>query len=154
MLAVTRWSHGVIYCHMIVTWGHLDQSGRVWRSVDQPEPSVLRSAAIHNLIPVVHVTESICTLCLCCCTLYVALSAFVRVWTSFNLLRMFYVTSCCYSASCLCSCFLPSSLIVFCPSYDPRRRPKVESDSVFRVRWVHFSGAVLVCFTCCYFGRH
>ena len=37
------------------------------------------------------VTESICTLCLCCYTLYVALSMFVRAWTSFNLLRMVYV---------------------------------------------------------------
>ena len=38
-----------------------------------------------------NVTECICTLCLCCCTLYVALSVFFRVWTSFNLLDMFYV---------------------------------------------------------------
>ena len=37
------------------------------------------------------VTECICTLCLCYCTLYVALSMFFRVWTSFNLLRIFYV---------------------------------------------------------------
>ena len=36
------------------------------------------------------VTKCNCILCLCC-TLYVILSAFVRVWTSFNLLCMFYV---------------------------------------------------------------
>ena len=39
----------------------------------------------------ISVTEGICTLCLCCCTLYVALSVFFRVWTSFNLLRICYV---------------------------------------------------------------
>ena len=39
------------------------------------------------------VTECICRLCLCCCTLHVALSVFFCVWTSFNLLRMFYVLS-------------------------------------------------------------
>ena len=39
----------------------------------------------------VDVTECICTLCLCCCTLYVTLSMFFHVWTSFNLLCMFYV---------------------------------------------------------------
>ena len=36
-------------------------------------------------------TECVGTLCLCCCTLSVALSMFFRVWVSFNLLRMFYV---------------------------------------------------------------
>ena len=34
------------------------------------------------------VTKCICTLCLCCCTLRVALSMFFRVWTSFNVLRV------------------------------------------------------------------
>ena len=37
------------------------------------------------------VTECTCTLFLYCCTLYVALSVFFRVQTSFNLLRMVYV---------------------------------------------------------------
>ena len=37
------------------------------------------------------VTKKIGTLCVCCCTLYVALSMFFHVWTSFNLLYMFYV---------------------------------------------------------------
>ena len=34
------------------------------------------------------VTECICTLCLFCCTLYVVLSMFFRVWTSFNHLHI------------------------------------------------------------------
>ena len=43
--------------------------------------------------PYVHVTECICTLCLCCCmySVCVALSVFIRVCTSVDLLRMCYV---------------------------------------------------------------
>ena len=37
------------------------------------------------------VTECICTLCLCYCTLYFTLSMFFHAWTSFTHLRMFYV---------------------------------------------------------------
>jgi len=37
------------------------------------------------------VTKKIGTLCVCCCILYFALSMFFCVWTSFNLLWMFYV---------------------------------------------------------------
>ena len=37
------------------------------------------------------VTERIFTLCLCCCTLYVDLSVFFCLRTSFSLLRMVYV---------------------------------------------------------------
>ena len=39
----------------------------------------------------VDVTECICTVCLGCCTLSVTLSMFFHVWTSFNLLCMFYM---------------------------------------------------------------
>ena len=39
--------------------------------------------------------------------------------------------NCFASTSCLSSSFLPASFIVFCPSSDTRKRPRVESAHVF-----------------------
>ena len=49
-----------------------------------------------------NVTECICTLCLCYCTLHVALSIFFHVWTSFNLLCIFYTLLFCASLKDVC----------------------------------------------------
>ena len=57
----------------------------------------------------------------------------------------------CWATGLLRLSFLSSSLIIFCPSSDTRRRPRVESAGVVNFlyvssyRWVHFSGAVLFC---------
>ena len=42
-------------------------------------------------------TECICTLCLCCCALYVALSMFFCVWTSFYLSHFIFIFHKCFT---------------------------------------------------------